>query len=51
VLPGIAKGARAGADAALHAHLDPVAIFDAFLDFLEEVVAVFFDGVLIDGSH
>jgi hypothetical protein len=37
-------GAGAGADAALHAHLDHVAFFDVGLDFLEEVVAVTFQG-------
>jgi hypothetical protein len=46
VLPGVAERAGAGADAALHAHLDHVAFFDVGLDFLEEVVAVTFDGAV-----
>src|SRR5574340_1636804 len=43
VLPGALEVGRAGtgADAALHAHLHPVAQLDLFFDFLQEVVAVF----------
>jgi hypothetical protein len=43
----LAERAGAGADAALHAHLDPFAFFDVRLDFLQEASAILLDHRLI----
>ncbi len=51
VLPVLAKWAGAGADAALHAHLDPFAFFNVGLDFLEEAAAILVDHRLIQIAH
>ena len=51
MVPVRAERAGAGADAALHAHLDPVALLDVGLDLLEEVAAIFFDHRLIHVAH
>ena len=51
VSPMPAERAGAGADAALHAHLDPFALFDIRLDFLQEAAAILLDHRLIQITH
>jgi hypothetical protein len=47
----LAERAGAGADAALHAHLDPFALFDVRLDLFQEAVAILLDHRVIQIAH